>query len=142
MNIRPVLPSEIDQVRSVLSACGWDHRAADLMRLDELLSRSQVALVAIEDGVGVIGFARALTDGISNGYVSMLAVHKSHRRRGVGSALMHACMGTDLKMTWVLRAGRPGLINFYERLGFKVSSVTMERPRMPEGDASQETHSK
>jgi len=44
-------------------------------------------------------------------------------------------MGTDLKMTWVLRAGRPGLINFYERLGFKVSSVTMERPRMPEGDA-------
>ncbi len=135
MKIRRVLPSEIEDVRSLLLACGWQHRAADMSRLEELLAISPVALVAVDDEDGVIGFVRALTDGISNGYVSMLAVREDHRRRGVGSALMRACMGTDPKVTWVRRAGRPGLSSFYEKLGFRVSAVAMERPRRSEGDA-------
>ncbi len=94
-----------------------------------------MALVAVEDQGGVIGFVRALTDGISNGYVSMLAVREARRGQGVATALMRECMGTNPKMTWVLRAGRPGLTAFYERLGFKVSSVAMERTRQREGDA-------
>ncbi len=128
MHIRAISQVELHAARELLAAAGWEHRADDLRRFDELVANSQVALVAIEEG-RVVGFVRALTDGISNGYISMLAVAAEHRNRGIGSALVRACMGDNEEMTWVLRAGRPGLTAFYEKLGYSVSSVAMERPR-------------
>jgi hypothetical protein len=107
----------------------WPRVGSESLDADEfreLVSRSQVALVASKDGE-VIGFLRALTDGwrtvISRWSSSPSRTVKRDRPRP-----REGVMGEDRSITWVLRAGRDGVAGFYEKLGFARSAVAMERP--------------
>lgn len=114
-------------MRALLEANGWAHRLGDDAWLARLLASSR-ALVAL-DGAEVVGFARALTDGLSNGYLSMVVVAPAFRNRGLGSRLVREVVGGHPGVTWVLRASRPGAREFFESLGFRPSADAMELNR-------------
>lgn len=128
MEIRPVQPSEIAAVFSLLGASGWRHRLGSADEFAALLRASQIAHVAVlEDEV--VGFIRGITDGLSNGYLSMVVVAPGHRGKGIGRRLVEHALGVNPAITWVLRAGREGAAEFFSRLGFEASSIAMERRR-------------
>ncbi|CKS26348.1 GNAT family acetyltransferase [Variovorax paradoxus] len=128
MQVRSVTTSDFQAVHHLLVTSGWAHRVGDLEDLVRLISASQRAVVAMADDE-IVGFARAITDGISNGYVSMVVVAEQHRRRGIGQALVKDLIGSEPGITWVLRAGRKGAAEFFAKLGFSASSTAMERVR-------------
>ncbi len=128
MNVRPIHPEEFEAARALLSACGWTQKIEDPEVFAASVRASQIALVAEVDGQ-IVGFLRAITDRIFNGYISMVAVAPERQGRGVGKALVNAALGTNPNITWVLRADRSGVQGFYTSLGFEKSTVAMERRR-------------
>ncbi len=127
MEYRPATPADYELVRQFLTQTGWQHRVSDAEKFKQMLEHTARTIVAIDDA-RVVGFARALCDEVSNGYISMVAVAPEKRRQGIGRELVRRLMKEDAGITWVLRAGR-GSEAFWEKLGFKASAVAMEKVR-------------
>ena len=105
MEFRPIRTDDYEHVRKFLSEAGWQHLVGDSEKFKKLMEHTDRTVVASEGG-RVVGFARALCDEVSNGYISMVAVAADKRGQGLGRELVRRLIGDDVGITWVLRAGR------------------------------------
>jgi predicted N-acetyltransferase YhbS len=127
MEFRLMNPDDCEPVRQFLSEVGWQHRVTDPERFKKMLKNTNRTVVAV-DGSRIVGFARALCDEVSNGYISMVAVAADKRGRGIGRELVRRLIKDDAGITWALRAGR-GSRGFWESVGFQPSEIAMEKVR-------------
>ncbi|HET6671146.1 MAG TPA: GNAT family N-acetyltransferase [Pyrinomonadaceae bacterium] len=127
MRFRSITPADYEPVRQFLTEMGWRDRVSDPEKFKKMLAHTNRTVVAL-DGSRVVGFARALCDEISNGYISMVAVAADQRGQGIGRELVRHLIKDDTGITWMLRAGR-GSNGFWQRVGFQESEVAMERVR-------------
>ncbi|MFZ4287264.1 GNAT family N-acetyltransferase [Variovorax sp. HJSM1_2] len=128
MQLQRVHPDQVQQVYDLLRTHGWAHRVENMAQFTQLIAASQVADVAVIDKQ-VVGFVRGISDGLSNGYLSMLVVAAAQRRKGIGRQLVEHTIAANTSVTWMLRAGREGAPEFFAKLGFVASSIAMERLR-------------
>ena len=127
IKFRPIAPYDYESVREFLSEMGWRNRVADREKFTKLLDNTSRTVVAYEND-RIVGFARALCDEVSNGYISMVAVAPDKREQGLGRELVQRLIGEDVDITWVLRAGRESG-DFWEKVGFVHSEIAMEKVR-------------
>ena len=127
MELKAITPADYETVRKFLIEVGWQHRVGSSEQFSRVMENTDRTVVAW-DASRVVGFARALCDDVSNGYVSMVAVAAERRGEGIGRKLVEFLMGDDPGITWVLRAGS-GSEEFWSKVGFKRSEVAMERVR-------------
>jgi GNAT superfamily N-acetyltransferase len=85
-------------------------------------------VVSAWDGERLIGFARAISDGVTNAYVGSVMVHGDYRRRGVGRAMILRLVDGRGGIRWVLHA-RAEAMAFYASLGFVAAPDIMWRDR-------------
>ncbi|MBB6576101.1 ribosomal protein S18 acetylase RimI-like enzyme [Comamonas odontotermitis] len=128
VQIRSFAATDLEGAFELLTAHGWAHRIPNRPFLERLITASQRVAVATSQGQ-VIGFARAITDGLSNGYLSMVVVAPQWRGRGIGKSLVDEIVKDDDSITWVLRASRAQAPAFFAKLGFVPSNDAMERAR-------------
>src|SRR3982751_2652476 len=64
---------DLEQLAGLFVSAGWNERARDRTKLAALVANSRF-VVSAWDGGRLVGFARAISDGVSNAYVSTVAV--------------------------------------------------------------------
>jgi ribosomal protein S18 acetylase RimI-like enzyme len=122
-------PAAVDlpELATLFVTAGWGWRAADLTQLAALVEGSRYVVSAL-DGEHLVGFARAISDGVTNAYVSTVAVLPAYRGRGIGASLVNRLLDGKDAIRFVLHAGE-GVHDFYRKLGFEDAPDMLLRPR-------------
>ncbi len=115
-------------VRDALIAVGMSHRDPfDLKRAFE--GSFAVAFVYQKDEL--IGFGRAISDGVYQAAIYDVVVLPDHQRQGIGRAIMEELLEKVAKCNVILYAN-PGKEEFYTKLGFRIMKTGMAKFLYPE----------
>ncbi len=85
--IRPLAPHEVAGAQRLVEEAGWNQLPADWQLFADL---GRVVCIAAEDG-GIAATAATLPSR-GFGWISMVLVRQTHRRRGLASALLQHCI--------------------------------------------------
>jgi ribosomal protein S18 acetylase RimI-like enzyme len=94
---------DLDQLTILFNSVGWERRTADRDRLAQLV-RGSMFVVSAWDGDRLVGFARAISDGASNAYISTVAVLPGYQKRGIGRGLIQRLLEGRDHLQFVLHA--------------------------------------
>jgi ribosomal protein S18 acetylase RimI-like enzyme len=120
---------DLDQLAALFDAVGWQRRTANRTRLARLVDGS-LWVVSAWDGDVLVGFARAISDGVFNAYISTVAVLPEYQKRGIGRELVRRLMEDRDGIQFVLHANERAY-PFYLHIGldFQPFDNVLTRPR-------------
>jgi ribosomal protein S18 acetylase RimI-like enzyme len=118
---------DLQQLASLFDAVGWQHRTRDPERLAQMNRGSMFGVSAVDDGT-LVGYARAVSDGAFNAYVSTVAVLPAYQGQGIGRELIRRLLAGRDHIQFVLHA-EARRHPFYVRCGFRPAEDMLRRDR-------------
>jgi len=94
---------DLDQLTALFNVVGWERRTADRDRLAQLV-RGSLYVVSAWDGDRLVGFARGISDGATNAYISTVAVLPEYQKRGIGRKVIQRLVANRDGIQFVLHA--------------------------------------
>lgn len=110
---------DLDEVVELYRASTLGERRPidDRPRMAEMLAHANLVVTAWE-GLLLVGIARTLTDFSYVGYLSDLAVRKSHWSRGIGTELIRRTRERMGPRSKIVLLAAPKAVDYYPRIGF------------------------
>ena len=84
--------SDLDGILRLCEEEGWPSFVADPKRADRALTAPGVTTIVAEEGGAVVGFAQVMSDGEIQAHLSLIAVDKRQRRRGIARGLIEQAL--------------------------------------------------
>ena len=110
---------EAEQLKELFSSVNWLSANYSERLVKALYNSSTV--VSAWDGEKLIGLINALDDGELTAYVHYLLVNPEYQKDGIGTRLVEMIKQKYKDyLCIVLTAENPGLVGYYEKLGFDV----------------------
>lgn len=124
----------IDSYWPLFLTTGWN----DIFRMEpeeiERATRNSTYCVSAYDGANLVGFARAVSDGVMYAAVYDVIVHPDYRSQGIGKALVQditrQCKDAGVFSVHLFAA--EGTEPFYNKLGFQARPPEMPGMRYEE----------
>jgi ribosomal protein S18 acetylase RimI-like enzyme len=88
MTVTQYQHAHLPGILALCEAEDWPSFPADPARAHAVLTAPGVTTVVALDGDEVVGFAYLQSDGHIQAHLSLMAVSRSHRRQGIGRALL------------------------------------------------------
>lgn len=84
--------------------------------------------VTIREGSELIGFGRAVTDGIYRALIDDIIVDRAHQKRGLGKVIVENLLEQLDGIDEIFLNTKPDLEDFYEKFGFiRAKTITMKK---------------
>lgn len=107
---------EVAQVLALRARCGFTAHPPEVVAQQ---LRGARWVVSAWEGEGLVGLARAVSDGVTSALIHSVMVDARWRRQGVGRELLRRLMADrGPKVVWMLHARDEGALAFYRSLGF------------------------
>jgi ribosomal protein S18 acetylase RimI-like enzyme len=116
---------DLDALAALRAGCEFSALARDVLARQLDGTRW---IVHAHAGARLVGFARAISDGVTTAYVSSVMVDPAFRRRGIGRAMIGRLLGAHDGVKFVLHTRRDAAA-FYATLGFTDAADMMVRDR-------------
>ena len=107
---------DLAQLKSVYRSVGWNKHNEDIIK--KIFENSTHYVFAIENET-VIGFARAIGDGVFNAAVYDVVVHANYQGMGVARKLLEDLLEQLKEHSCIHLISTTGNESFYKKLGFK-----------------------
>lgn len=128
MQLELMNESHIDDIMEIENdsfAIPWSRREVE----KELTNNLAIYVVAIDDGK-VIGYG-GMWHIVNEGHVTNIAVHKDHRKMGVGNAIVNklseiAVEKEMMGLTLEVRKSNVSALELYKKNGFKLEGIRPE----------------
>lgn len=120
---------DVDAVWSFLSTEAYWGRTRTREQFEQQLSTAWRVIGCYHPTDGLVGFARALSDGVALAYLGDVFVDRRHRGRGLGVRIVRAMIdeGPGADFRWLLHT--QDAHELYRRFGFlEPEGRVMERP--------------
>ena len=123
VEIRLVSAWDVEEIADLYRAGGWWKDTYEAAGLSQLIQGSFAFAVAVDRRTSrLAGMGRAISDGVSDGYIQDMVVLPEYRRSGIGrqivAKLVEACEARGV--WWIGLIAEPGSEYFYESMGFRV----------------------
>ena len=115
-----------DELKQLFTQTTWAS-----YRTDQDINRMLLSLktfVTIRVDQKLIGFGRAITDGIYRALIDDIIVDSAYRNKGLGREIMQQLIDQLVDVEEVFLNTKPDMEAFYEQFGFKLfSGITMKK---------------
>lgn len=116
--------ANLDQMLEVYHSVGWGKHTIEVIR--EIFNSSNVIALVIING-RIVGFGRALSDGVFNAAIYDVVVHKDFQNRGIAKSIMENLLERLSNVSCVHLISTTGNEGFYKKLGLKRLKTGMGR---------------
>ncbi|WP_232700108.1 GNAT family N-acetyltransferase [Brevibacillus daliensis] len=116
--------ANLDEMKEVYASVKWTKHTNEIIK--QVFEASNVIALVTVNG-RIIGFGRAMTDGVFNAAIYDVVVHRDFQRQGIAKKIMGFLLDKLSNVSCVHLLSTTGNEDFYRKLGLKRLKTGMAR---------------